>query len=57
MGDHRWWVCDLSEFQARLPGLELEFGIDDVLQRDPRRQRGALGRGRRPRLSAGPPGA
>ena len=21
MGDHRWWISDLAEFQARLPGL------------------------------------
>lgn len=32
MGDHRWWVSDVSEFQADYPGFELEFGIEEVLQ-------------------------
>ncbi len=31
MGDHRWWVSDLAEFQDDYPGFTLEYGIDDVL--------------------------
>src|SRR3954465_15142619 len=32
MGDHRWWISDLSEFQRDYPGFELTYGIEDVLQ-------------------------
>src|SRR3954452_22649000 len=32
MGDHRWWISDLSEFQRDYPGYELTYGIDDVLR-------------------------
>jgi CDP-paratose 2-epimerase len=32
MGDHRWWISDLSEFQADYPGYELRYGIDETLQ-------------------------
>jgi CDP-paratose 2-epimerase len=32
MGDHRWWVSDLSEFQRDYPGFELTYGIEDVLR-------------------------
>ena len=32
MGDHRWWVSDLGEFQRDYPAFELEYGIDEVLQ-------------------------
>jgi len=32
MGDHRWWVSDLGEFQRDYPEFELEYGIDEVLQ-------------------------
>jgi CDP-paratose 2-epimerase len=31
VGDHRWWISDLSEFQADYPGFELEYGIHDAL--------------------------
>jgi CDP-paratose 2-epimerase len=31
MGDHRWWISDLSEFQRDYPGFELTYGIEDVL--------------------------
>jgi CDP-paratose 2-epimerase len=31
MGDHRWWISDLSEFQRDYPGYELTYGIEDVL--------------------------
>jgi CDP-paratose 2-epimerase len=32
IGDHRWWISDLSEFQRDYPGYELEYGIEDVLR-------------------------
>jgi CDP-paratose 2-epimerase len=32
MGDHRWWISDLSEFESDYPGYDLEFGIEEVLQ-------------------------
>ncbi|MEA2445519.1 MAG: CDP-paratose 2-epimerase [Thermoleophilales bacterium] len=32
MGDHRWWVGDLSGFKARYPNWDLEYGIETVLQ-------------------------
>ena len=31
-GDHRWWISDLSAFQADYPGFEITYGIDEVLQ-------------------------
>jgi CDP-paratose 2-epimerase len=32
MGDHRWWISDLSELQRDHPGLELTYGIEDTLR-------------------------
>jgi CDP-paratose 2-epimerase len=32
IGDHRWWISDLSEFQRDYPGFELDYGIEDVLR-------------------------
>jgi CDP-paratose 2-epimerase len=32
MGDHRWWVSDLGEFERDYPAFELEYGIDEVLR-------------------------
>jgi CDP-paratose 2-epimerase len=32
MGDHRWWISDLSEFQRDYPAFELTYGIEDVLR-------------------------
>jgi CDP-paratose 2-epimerase len=32
IGDHRWWISDLAEFQRDYPTFELEYGIDAVLQ-------------------------
>jgi CDP-paratose 2-epimerase len=32
IGDHRWWISDLSEFQADYPGWELRYGIDQILE-------------------------
>jgi CDP-paratose 2-epimerase len=31
IGDHRWWISDLSEFQRDYPGFELGYGIEEVL--------------------------
>ncbi|HEX4364137.1 MAG TPA: NAD-dependent epimerase/dehydratase family protein [Solirubrobacteraceae bacterium] len=31
MGDHRWWVSDLGEFERDYPAFELQYGIDEVL--------------------------
>jgi CDP-paratose 2-epimerase len=32
MGDHRWWISDLSEFQRDYPSFELTYGIEEVLR-------------------------
>jgi CDP-paratose 2-epimerase len=32
IGDHRWWISDLSEFEADYPEWTLRFGIDEILQ-------------------------
>ncbi len=32
IGDHRWWVSDLSELQRDYPGFEIRYGIEDVLR-------------------------
>jgi CDP-paratose 2-epimerase len=32
IGDHRWWISDLDEFQADFPEWSLTFGIEDVLR-------------------------
>jgi CDP-paratose 2-epimerase len=32
MGDHRWWISDLSEFRADYPGWALEYGVDAMLR-------------------------
>jgi CDP-paratose 2-epimerase len=31
IGDHRWWISDLSPFEADYPDWSLRFGIDDIL--------------------------
>jgi CDP-paratose 2-epimerase len=31
LGDHRWWITDLSEFRRDHPGWRLTRGVDDVL--------------------------
>jgi CDP-paratose 2-epimerase len=31
IGDHRWWISDVSEFQADYPDWALRFGIDEIL--------------------------
>jgi len=32
IGDHRWWISDLREFEADYPAWRLEYGIEDVLR-------------------------
>jgi CDP-paratose 2-epimerase len=32
VGDHRWWVSDLSEFVRDYPEFEISYGVDEVLQ-------------------------
>jgi CDP-paratose 2-epimerase len=32
VGDHRWWISDLTAFKADHPQWELTFGIEDVLR-------------------------
>jgi CDP-paratose 2-epimerase len=32
MGDHRWWISELSEFQAHYPEWELEYDVAGMLK-------------------------
>jgi CDP-paratose 2-epimerase len=32
MGDHRWWISDLSEFQADYPAWSLEYDVRAILE-------------------------
>jgi len=32
VGDHRWWISSLEEFQADYPDFRVEVGVRDVLQ-------------------------
>jgi CDP-paratose 2-epimerase len=32
MGDHRWWISDLTEFQRDYPEWGLEYGIEGMLR-------------------------
>jgi CDP-paratose 2-epimerase len=32
IGDHRWWISDLSEFRADYPDWELRYGIEEILR-------------------------
>jgi CDP-paratose 2-epimerase len=32
IGDHRWWISDLSEFRRDYPDWEMSYGIDRTLQ-------------------------
>ena len=31
MGDHRWWISDLSEFRTDYPDWRLEYDVDGIL--------------------------
>jgi CDP-paratose 2-epimerase len=32
LGDHRWWISDLKEFQADYPGWRIERGLEVILK-------------------------
>jgi CDP-paratose 2-epimerase len=32
IGDHRWWISDLSEFRADYPDWQLSYGIEEILR-------------------------
>jgi CDP-paratose 2-epimerase len=32
IGDHRWWISDLSDFRRDHPGWDIEHGIEDILR-------------------------
>jgi CDP-paratose 2-epimerase len=32
MGDHRWWIGDLSDFKARYPAWDIEYDVEAVLR-------------------------
>jgi CDP-paratose 2-epimerase len=32
MGDHRWWISDLSQWQADYPGWKLEYDLETTLR-------------------------
>ena len=32
IGDHRWWISDLGEFQRDYPNWQLTQGIESILQ-------------------------
>jgi CDP-paratose 2-epimerase len=32
IGDHRWWISDLTSFEADYPGWKLRFGVEDILR-------------------------
>jgi len=32
LGDHRWWISDLTEFRRDHPGWTLQYGVWDILQ-------------------------
>ena len=32
IGDHRWWISDLAQFQADYPDWSLGYGIDEILK-------------------------
>jgi CDP-paratose 2-epimerase len=31
VGDHMWWISDLSRFKSHYPKWELEYGIGEIL--------------------------
>jgi CDP-paratose 2-epimerase len=32
VGDHKWWISDLSEFRAHYPNWALEYGVEEILR-------------------------
>lgn len=31
VGDHRWWISDLSPFQADYPDWQQRYGLEEIL--------------------------
>ena len=31
IGDHIWWISDVSKFQSHFPGWKWEYTLDDIL--------------------------
>ena len=31
IGDHRWWISDVSDFEADYPAWQPRYGIEDIL--------------------------
>ena len=46
IGDHRWWISDLEPFKRDYPDWDITHDVRDILTRDPRPQRRAVGRQR-----------
>jgi CDP-paratose 2-epimerase len=32
IGDHRWWISDLSEFRADYPEWDISYGVEEILR-------------------------
>ena len=32
MGDHRWWIGDLSSFEERYPAWRMDYDIEAIMQ-------------------------
>jgi CDP-paratose 2-epimerase len=32
IGDHRWWISDVSDFEGHYPDWRPRYGIDEILQ-------------------------
>jgi CDP-paratose 2-epimerase len=32
VGDHRWWISDLSDFKRDYPAWDIEYGVEDILR-------------------------
>jgi CDP-paratose 2-epimerase len=32
VGDHRWWISDLSPFERDYPGWRLTYGVEEILR-------------------------
>jgi CDP-paratose 2-epimerase len=32
MGDHRWWISDLSEFRSDYPNWKLTYDVESILR-------------------------
>jgi CDP-paratose 2-epimerase len=31
IGDHMWWISDLSKFKSHCPKWEFKYGLEDIL--------------------------